>query len=159
MESATLGLTFQKSINDVFRQQHPCPCYPRKAQIFNSDCTRCFALRILLPFCNSPWPTLRSLASAQREILDHHHRHVSTVHVVTFPAWKATHLPPDVVFVRSVGATSLLILLVRRQIPAPGELPSLLFGLQRFIPPNILGHACREPLGVSLIRSTYDLLS
>jgi hypothetical protein len=55
--------------------------------------------------------------------------------------------PPDVVLVRSMGATSLPILFVRRQIPAPNELPSFLLGLHCFVPPAILSHACREPLG------------
>jgi hypothetical protein len=53
---------------------------------------------------------------------------------------KNRDLPPDVILICSVRATSLLILFVWRHTPAPDELHSFSFGLNSSIPPNRPSH-------------------
>ena len=98
-----------------------------------------FVVCTLLSF-NSSWPSMWNCRSAkvQNITADSPQRGMLS---------PLSNSPPDVVLIRSMGAASLLILFIRRQIPAPGELQSFFFGLQRFVSSAILSHACREPLG------------
>jgi hypothetical protein len=100
-----------------------------------------FVVCTLLSF-NSSWPSMWNRRSAKVQNIT-----ADSPQQGILSPFRLSDSPPDVVLVRSMGAASLLILFIRRQIPAPDELQSFFFGLQRFVSSAILSHACREPLG------------